>query len=154
MRAAASYALALAIFAGCSKPSAEQQIGARIDAALKAANAQAPGPIIDTMTEDFTGPGGLGRRETARVIYGLLLRGGRSPPGWVRVIERARDITVDPSGEQAEAAVELLMARGAPVHSPKDLLPTNADALRFKLRWARVDGRWQVRAASYTRLRP
>lgn len=146
-------ALALLLISlGCTKTAPEAKISGLIDGAITAANEQRPGPIIDLLAEPFTGPRGMDRREAARVIYGQLLRMGKAKPGWVRVVSTDRSIEVSPSGDQAEVVIDVLMARGAAVRSPSDLLPTNADALRFTLRWALVDGDWVVRQAEFRRI--
>ena len=118
----------------------ETVIKGHIRDALEATQAKRPSDILERVAENFKTRRGLKRAEIKRILVGRLLR-----DQWVRVFERSLDVTVE--GEKATVVLRTLVAQGDKIERIEDLVPTDADALRFDIKLEkRTDGWWIVEA--------
>ncbi|MEL6188266.1 MAG: hypothetical protein AAFU79_26875 [Myxococcota bacterium] len=150
---------------GCTRGSDKDQLRALVDAARSAANERDTGGVVAVLAEDFCATArpfaealregdasrmpcrGLGKEEVRQVVLSKLL-----PRGWVRVWTRRLEVKM--TGE-ATARVEVLavVARGEPVEGLQDLVPDNADVMRFKLRAEKREGKWKFVGGQAERLK-
>lgn len=139
--------LALIFSTHCARTSEEDQLRALVESARAAAGERDTGGVVGVLSDDFcatprraggsAGPcRGLGREDVRRMVLAKLL-----PRGWVRVWTRGVKVKMTgPSSARVE--VLAIMARGEPVKGLEDLVPGNAEVMRFELEAQKRDGAW------------
>jgi hypothetical protein len=122
-------------------PSDEQQLRAIVTGAARAAEEKRIDDVVEAVSERFEGHG-LDRRGVQRLVAAHVLRGT-----WVAVTITGDRIEV--RGDAARARVDVLLSRSGKGTPLANVLPEQATLHRFDLRFARVDGRWRVVAATW-----
>ncbi len=113
---------------GCEdQRSPEAIVRAQIEAGIQGARAKDLGDVFANVDPSFQGPRGIDLRESKRMVAAQLFR-----PGWFGVF--AHNIEVRRTDEDTvESVVDLFVARGEPVESIEDLVPSRSDSVHLEL---------------------
>lgn len=145
LRWAAAPGLLLGLLACAEDAAPEQIVRRQINAALEAARDRDVGDVFEHVADPFQGPRGSSRAEVKRVVAGHFLRSG-----WMTVFAPRVDVAAAEDGA-IKATIDLVMARGEPVESLEDVLPSRADRFTLRTTSRNVDGTWRFVAAEIDR---
>lgn len=129
------------------KPSdPEAEIRAALQRAAEAAERQDVGGVMEIVSERFKGRGGMDHAEARRYVFAALRMGA-----WRRVFLIRTTVHLD-GDRAADVKTHAILARGEKVEKPEDVVPTNAETLRFDLRFEKEDGKWRTVSGEYERV--
>jgi hypothetical protein len=122
-------------------PTDEEQIRAIFEEGARAVEEKRPGDAMAGVSERFQGEG-MGHRELKQFITYQALRGS-----WNAVVPVAEKVAV--TGDQAEAVLEVVLARGGKGEGVLGRLPEDGDVWRVEASLAREKGGWKVVSARW-----
>ena len=120
-----------------------------LTAAVKAANESKIGPLMENVSESFTGPSGMNKREAKRYIFAKLYR-----KQWRRIFVYESKIQIK-NKSSAQVNLKVILARGDDIRTLEDIKDkTNLDSFHLELQLSHADSAWLVQKAVHKRLRP
>jgi hypothetical protein len=133
--------LLIGLLAACSSPPPDEaQIRAQIDVQEQTAEAGEIGAFMDGIAENFGGQRGNLSREQLKELLRIQLL------AHTRIGVTLTGIEVEVSKDFAEARFNALLTGGA------GFIPDSGDAFDVVTDWQKIDDRWVVVAARWTRL--
>jgi hypothetical protein len=133
MKSALALFLLLVPILACRSESPEAQVKRAFETCVEAVESSDPGPAIELLAPDFSGPEGMGRDEAKLFLVGILRR--------EKVGVTVFSSRIEVRGSRAEQSAELLLTS----KSGSGLLPQEAGRHLFLLQWERQKGKWKLR---------
>jgi hypothetical protein len=129
----------LPLLVSCHPESAEAQVKRAFESCVKAVDSSEPGPAVEALAKDFSGPEGMSRDEAKMYLMGVL---SREKVGITVLSSR-----IEIQGSRASQSTELLLTS----RSGSGLLPQEASRHIYLLRWERQKGQWKLRELQESR---
>jgi len=131
--------MAMALLAGCSRPSPEEAVRTQVSALQAAIDARDAGAVEDLLAEDFVGNEGLDRRGAKQLAVAVFLRHRD-------IAAKLGPVSVELRGASDAIARFSVLATGG----SGGLLPDSGQVYRVETGWRLVDGDWRLVNASWT----
>lgn len=126
------------------KTSDEERIRLAITSAVSSAEAKDNAGVLKYVSKDYKDDKGLDYNGIKGILFGELIR-----PGNVRIFVSA--VSVEVKDDRAIAEAKAVLIRGKDVKSIKDVLPSDADGLKFTLLFKKEGNGWKVFNSSWER---
>lgn len=117
----------------CHPESPEGQVKRAFETAVKAVDSGTPGPAVEILAKDFSGPEGMGFDEAKLFLLGVL---SREKVGVTVLSSR-----IQVRGARADQSVEVLLTG----RSGSGLMPQEASRHLYLLRWEQQQAKWKLR---------
>lgn len=130
----------------CSKPKTDVDLVAEsITRIAEAVEAKDVKGAMEYVSNDFHGDDGSDRNTVKGILVAQLLNADS-----ISVFIRGLEVEV--AGDKAAAHLRIVMMRGKPVKSVKDIPRDAADAFKFEMILKKEDGLWKVVNAAHERV--